>query len=226
MHLFAYSRTFFNKGMEQLTLTQMWIDDNHDSESEDESMNSNHSTPPVLPIVTHDSVLDDKSQSTISSWDTLQPHSHNDNVNSNDETEMYRDEPEEVNNDEPINYSDDDISFQSTQVNVAHDLLTQPSKHDYASGVQTSKENTTINTTIDTTILTTGDYLNNDMTKDTLDQDGINFGEESTVESDSDKYHKFLQSELGLSYEDDAHKEDVEYLVWVLEKYDEYICKK
>ena len=48
---------------------------------------------------------------------------------------------------------------------------------------------------------------------------------DDSVDDDLDIYHDFLLSEMGLNHEDIAHKEDVDYLVHVLEKYDLYMSK-
>ena len=50
-------------------------------------------------------------------------------------------------------------------------------------------------------------------------------GEDEVAELAEDEYHYFLQTHLGLYHDNLAHQEQVEYLVWVLEKYDQFLSQ-
>ena len=48
---------------------------------------------------------------------------------------------------------------------------------------------------------------------------------DDTINCDLDFYHEFLFKEFGLNHEDNGHKEEVDHLVHVLEKYDSYVSE-
>ena len=148
---------------------------------------------------------------SISSWDTLLPTvSHHEEGSNEDETS----------------------SFQSTQINVFENELTNSPNEEEGSEVDstldtkaivtmdTVLENSLETTLADSTFDTSMGEVHNNMSED------INSGSDSSSENTIDKYHNFLQSELGLYHDNLAHEEDVDYLVWVLEKYGEYNMSK
>ena len=169
--------------MQQQTLTQMWDDSIHNND-DNESIHSE-----ILSENLTDSVLSLNVPNDF--------HLNNENIQ-NDSQSVHSSHSSQVTL--PVVYedSDNDMSFESTQINVPTGLLTQP----FA----------TSNTAGDTAVA--------------VGHGDIDLGEDSSIENNIDVYHYFLQTELGLYHDNLAHKENVEYLEWVLEKYDNFLLER
>ena len=186
--------------MKQVTLTQMWDESFDDDIS---TLNSaNESTFENGSINPTDSIGNDKhfkyspgEHSSHSSQDTV-----------------------------PVVYDNssviDGISFESTQINVTAQLLTQDfhtsPNNENAANVS---NNTNHNEDLSEEEVTEGYLAENEIAEDEIAEDEI---AEDLAE---DEYHYFLQTHLGLYHDNLAHQEQFEYLVWVLEKYDEFLTQ-
>ena len=206
--------------MKQVTLTQMWDESFDDDIS---TLNSaNESTVENGSINSTDSIGNDKhfkyspgEHSSHSSQDTV-----------------------------PVVYDNssviDGISFESTQINVTAQLLTQDfhtsPNNENAANVS---NNTNHNEDLSEEEVTEGYLAENEIAEDEIAEDDIDEEEiaEDEIADDEiaedeiaedlaeDEYHYFLQTHLGLYHDNLAHQEQFEYLVWVLEKYDEFLTQ-
>ena len=124
----------------------------------------------------------------------------------------------------------DGISFESTQINVTAQLLTQDFhtslNNENAANVS---NNTNHNEDLSEEEVTEGYLAENEIAEDKIAEDKIAEDEiaEDEIAEDlaEDEYHYFLQTHLGLYHDNLAHQEQFEYLVWVLEKYDEFLTQ-
>ena len=188
--------------MNQLTLTQMWDESNDDCIS---TLNSET-----------DSNIDDGEEAV---------HPVRDNADTDSSLSEHSSHSSQVT--VPVVYNDSDaidgISLQSTQINVSTQLLTQ----DFHVSNDENAVNVTVSSDADD---------NNEMAKteetaededaskhDLASGDEMAEDEEDEEELAEDKYHNFLQTYLGLYHDNIAHQEQVKYLVWVLENYDEFL---
>lgn len=111
----------------------------------------------------------------------------------------------------------DDNTLESTQINVEYE--SDDNDEDIA------LLNVTIVTTDDTVEDVVLNSDGNENISEHLLEETAEIDENFTISSNTDLYHNFLQTELGLYHDNIAHMEDVDYLVWVLEKYDAFMSK-
>ena len=202
--------------MQQLTLTQMW-DESFDDDistlnSANESTSENGSIYPI----------DGGDEHFESSPSEHSSHSSQDTV--------------------PVVYDNssviDGISLESTQINVTSELLTQdfhtsPNNENAANVSNDSNHNEDLSEEeITEGYLAEDEVAEDEFAEDEVAEDKVAEAEvaedevaEDEVDEDlaEDEYHYFLQTHLGLYHDNLAHQEQVEYLVWVLEKYDEFL---
>ena len=182
--------------MHQPTLTQMW----------DESFEDDIST------------LNSENESSIED-EAVFPIDGNDNVNSDNSQVTV-----------PFVYDDssaiDGISFESTQINVPAQLLTQ----DFHNSNDENAVNVTLSSDANDEEVTEEEVTEEEVTEEDVTEEEVT--EEDVTEEDvteeviaENEYHYFLQTHLGLYHDNLAHQEQVEYLVWVLENYDEFLLQ-
>ena len=211
--------------MQQLTLTQMWDESFDDDISTLNSANESiFENGPVYPIGGDEHFESDVSEHlSHSSQDTVPVISHDSSVI------------------DGISFESTQINVTGPQINVTGQLLTQD--------FHTSLNNENIGNVSNEVAEGLGEdevevaeglgedefEVAEDLSEDEfevaedLSEDEFevaeDLGEDEVAELAEDEYHYFLQTHLGLYHDNLAHQEQVEYLVWVLEKYDQFLSQ-